>query len=138
MARVLGVDYGTKRTGLAVTDPLQIIASPLETIRTHLVLNFLKKYCQEEDVEAFVVGMPLNLDNTDTHASKHVRSFVKILKETFPAKTIHLQDERFTSKQALDAMIAGGTSKQYRREKSNIDKISATIILQSYLEQKSI
>lgn len=138
MGRVIGIDYGTKRVGLAVTDPLQIIASPLETIRTHLIFEFLQHYCQKEDTDAFVVGMPKNLDNSDTHATKHVEGFVKKLKKTFPAQSIHLEDERFTSKQALNAMIEGGTSKKFRREKSNIDKVSAAIILQSYLEKKRI
>ncbi len=138
MGRVIGVDYGTKRVGLAVTDPLQIIASPLETVRAHLVIEYLTQYCQEEDTEAFVVGMPRNLNNSDTNATNHVKGFVKRLKSKFPEKTVHLQDERFTSKEALNAMIEGGTTKKYRREKGNIDKISATIILQSYLEKKSI
>ncbi len=138
MGRIIGIDYGTKRVGLAVTDPLQIIASPLETIRTHLIFPFLEQYCQTENTEAFVVGMPKNLDNTDTHATKPVEVFVKKLIKTFPAQSVHLQDERFTSKMALNAMIEGGTSKKFRREKGNIDKISATIILQSYLEKKRI
>ncbi|WPP48062.1 Holliday junction resolvase RuvX [Catalinimonas niigatensis] len=138
MGRVIGIDYGTKRVGLAVTDPLQIIASPLETIRTHLIFEFLQNYCQTENTDAFVVGMPKNLDNSDTHATKHVEGFVKKLKKTFPAQSIHLEDERFTSKQALNALIEGGTSKKFRREKGNIDKVSATIILQSYLEKKRI
>lgn len=138
MGRVIGIDFGTKRVGLAVTDPLQIIASPLETVRAHLVLDFLTKYCLEEDTDAFVVGMPRKLDNTDTDATQHVKGFIKRLKKKFPEKAIHLQDERFTSKEALNAMIEGGTTKKYRREKGNIDKVSATIILQSYLEKKSI
>lgn len=138
MGRLIGIDYGTKRTGLAATDPLQIIASPLETVRTHLIIEYLKSYCEQEEVEAFVVGMPKNLDNSDTHATKHVEGFVKKLKKIFTAQRVYLQDERFTSKQALDAMIEGGTSKKYRREKGNIDKVSATIILQSYLEKKRI
>lgn len=136
MGRVIGIDYGTKRVGLATTDPLQIIASPLETVRTHLIFQYLQEYCDKEDTEAFVVGMPRNLDNSETHATKHVEGFVKKLKKTFPAYTIFLEDERFTSKQALDAMIEGGTSKKFRREKGNVDKVSATIILQSYLEKK--
>jgi len=136
MSRVIGIDFGTKRVGLATTDPLQIIASPLETVRTHLIFQFLQEYCQAEEVEAFVVGMPKNLDNSDTDATKPVQGFVKKLKKTFPAQSVHLQDERFTSKQALDAMIEGGTSRKYRREKGNVDKVSATIILQSYLEKK--
>lgn len=136
MGRVIGIDYGTKRVGLATTDPLQIIASPLETVRTHLIFQYLQEYCGKEDTEAFVVGMPRNLDNSETHATKHVEGFVKKLKKTFPAHAIFLEDERFTSKQALDAMIEGGTSKKFRREKGNVDKVSATIILQSYLEKK--
>jgi len=138
MARVIGIDYGTKRVGLAVTDPLQIIATPLETIRTHLILDYLTNYCREQDTEAFVVGLPRKLDNSETDATPHVKGFVKKLKKKFPKKTVHLQDERFTSKDALNAMIEGGTTKKFRREKGNIDKVSATIILQSYLEKKSI
>ena len=138
MGRIIGIDYGTKRVGLAVIDPLQIIASPLETVRTHLVLDHLYQYCLKEDTEAFVVGMPLNLDNSDTDATQHVKGFVKRLKKKFPEKSIHLQDERFTSKEALNAMITGGTTKKFRRDKGNIDKVSAAIILQSYLEKKSI
>jgi putative Holliday junction resolvase len=138
MARVIGIDYGTKRAGLAVTDPLQIIATPLETVRTHLLLDYLTNYCHEQDTEAFVVGLPRNLDNSETDATPHVKGFVKKLKKQFPEKTVHLQDERFTSKDALNAMIEGGTSKKFRREKGNIDKVSATIILQSYLEKKRI
>lgn len=138
MARVIGIDYGTKRVGLAVTDPLQIIATPLETVRTHRILDYLTNYCREQDTEAFVVGLPRNLDNSETNATPHVKGFVKKLKQKFPGKTVHLQDERFTSRDALNAMIEGGTSKKFRREKGNIDKVSATIILQSYLEKKRI
>ncbi len=129
----MGIDYGLKRTGLAVTDPLQIIASPLETVRTHLLISYLLSYCQTEPVDAFVVGLPKKLDNTDTHITQAVRTFVRLLKDKFPEQQVHLHDERFTSKMALEAMIAGGTTKKYRRTKGNIDKVSATIILQSYL-----
>ncbi|MFP4091412.1 MAG: Holliday junction resolvase RuvX [Cyclobacteriaceae bacterium] len=138
MGRIIGIDYGTKRVGLAVTDPLQIIASPMETVRAHEIISFLKNYCQQEDTEAFVVGMPRKLDNSETNATRHVEAFIKHLRKQFPDQEVHLQDERFTSKQALDAMIAGGTTKKFRREKGNVDKISATIILQSYLEKKQI
>ncbi len=137
MGRVIGIDYGTKRVGLAVTDPLQIIATPLETVRAYLILDYLVMYCDQQDTESFVVGMPRNLDNSDTDATNHVKGFVKRLRKKFPKKTIHLQDERFTSKEALSAMIQGGTSRKFRREKGNIDKVSATIILQSYLEKKN-
>ncbi len=134
MGRLVGVDYGLKRVGLAVTDPLRIIATPLETVAASQVITFLKEYCQKEEVDAFVVGLPKRLDNTDTHATKPTQSFVKQLQKQF-SQPIYWEDERFTSKMALDAMIAAGTTKKYRRQKGNIDKVSATIILQSYLEK---
>ena len=134
MGRLMGIDYGLKRVGLAVTDPLRIIASPLDTIRAHDIFQFLITYCQREVVDAFVVGWPTKLDRSDTHATQPVRTFVKHLRTKFPQQDVHLHDERFTSRMALDAMIAGGTTKKYRRQKENIDKVSATIILQSYLE----
>lgn len=136
MARIIGVDYGTKRTGLATTDPLQIIASPLDTVPSFQAVTYLTSYSQQENIEAFVVGMPKNLDNTDTDATKYVEAFVRTLKKAFPHLSVHLHDERFTSKLALRAMIDGGTSRKYRREKANMDKISATIILQSFLDSK--
>ncbi len=136
MGRIIAIDYGTKRVGLATTDPLQIIASALDTIHAKDVLQFLKDYAQKEEVESFVLGMPTKLDGTDTNATPHVRQFHKQLKKHFPEKPVYLYDERFTSKMALDAMIAGGSKKKDRREKGNIDKISATIILQSYLESR--
>ena len=136
MGRLLAVDYGLKRVGLAVTDPLRIIASPLDTIATHQVLSFLTRYCQQEMVDAFVVGLPKKLDDSDTDATQPVRNFVLQLGKKFQ-QPVYLHDERFTSRMALDAMIAGGTSKKYRRQKGNIDKVSATIILQSYLEATS-
>lgn len=133
MGRLLAVDYGTKRVGLAVTDPLQMIASPLDTVHSKDVIDYLKAYDHKESIEAFIVGMPKNLNNKETNATKHVRQFLALLKKHFPQKVIHLIDERFTSKIALQAMIAGGTKKKDRAKKENIDKISATIILQSYL-----
>lgn len=136
MGRIIAIDYGTKRVGLATTDPLQIIASALDTIHAKDVLQFLKDYAKQEDVESFVLGMPTKLDGTDTNATPHVRQFHKQLKKHFPEKPVYLHDERFTSKMALDAMIAGGSKKKDRRDKGNIDKISATIILQSYLESR--
>ena len=137
MGRLLAIDYGSKRIGLAVTDPLRIIASPLDTVATHQIIHYLTVYCQQEPVDAFIVGLPKNLDNSDTHATQPVRAFVRQLERKFPEQPVYLHDERFTSKMALDAMIAGGTSKKYRRQKGNIDKVSATIILQSYLEANS-
>lgn len=136
MGRILAIDYGSKRVGLAVTDPLQIISSPLETVHSKDVIQFLKQYDKDEGVEAFVLGMPKKLDNTDTNATPLVRQFQKLLKKNFPEKAVYLHDERFTSKMALDAMIAGGSKKKDRREKGNIDKVSAAIILQSFLESK--
>ncbi len=136
MGRIVGIDYGTKRVGLAVTDPLQIIASALDTIHSKDVIAYLKKYDSDEDIEAFVLGMPRKLDGTPTNATPLVQQFHRLLKKNFPEKPVYLHDERYTSKMALDAMIAGGVKKKDRREKGNIDKVSATIILQSYLECK--
>ena len=136
MGRLLAIDYGSKRVGLAVTDPLQIIASPLDTVHSKDVIAFLKNYDAQEGIESFVLGMPKKLDNTDTNATPLVRQFEKLLKKNFPEKAVYLHDERFTSKMALDAMISGGSKKKDRRQKGNIDKVSAAIILQSYLESK--
>ncbi|MEM8968695.1 MAG: Holliday junction resolvase RuvX [Bacteroidota bacterium] len=132
MGRLVGIDYGLKRVGIAVTDPLRIIATPLETVPASQIISFLKKYCDTEPVDAFVVGLPKKLDNTDTHATQPTRNFVKKLQKQF-TQPIYWEDERFTSKMALDAMIAAGTTKKQRRQKESIDKVSATIILQSYL-----
>ena len=138
MPRLLAIDYGSKRTGLAVTDPLQIIATALETVRTHELLDYLKKYTAREEVEAIVVGMPTKLDSTDTHNTQPVRTFIKKLENTFPDIPVHAHDERFTSSIALKAMITGGSKKSERREKGNLDKVSATIILQSYMESQRL
>jgi putative Holliday junction resolvase len=134
MPRILAIDYGAKRTGLAVTDPSKIIASALETVPTDKLLEYLKKYTQNEAVEAFVVGMPKNLDGTTTDGTAYVERFVIELKNIFPEIAIHLHDERFTSKMAMQTMIAGGMKKKNRQIKGNIDKISAVIILQSFME----
>ena len=136
MGRLLAIDYGAKRVGLAVTDPLKMIATALDTVHAQDTIQYLLDYTQKEEVEAFVLGMPKNLNNTDTHATGLAREFAKILAKKIPDIPIHLHDERFTSKIALDAMIAGGTSKKYRQNKANIDKVSAVIILQSYLESQ--
>lgn len=137
MGRIIGIDLGLKRTGLAVTDPNQMIATPLTVINTDKLLDYLKEYTEKEGVEGFVLGDPLKPDGTPTHTTKAVRSMDKKLRKIFPDKKVVLIDERFTTSLAMDAMISGGTSKKYRRQKGNLDKISATIILQSYLEQKS-
>ena len=134
MSRILALDYGLKRTGIAVTDPLQIIASPLETISTDILLDFLKRYFIQEDVQEVVIGMPVNLQGNDTHSTEDVRQFLLKFKIVFPEKKITTVDERFTSKLALDAMIKGGMKKKQRSNKETIDKLSATIILQDYLK----
>lgn len=136
MGRLVGIDYGLKRVGIAVTDPLQMIASPLDTYSSVDVMNFLKEYHATEDVEAFVIGMPKNTNNEATHATPLVITFIALLKENFPNTPIHEVDERFTSKMALNTMIIGGSKKKDRQNKGNIDKISAAIILQSYLESQ--
>jgi putative Holliday junction resolvase len=137
MGRVLAIDYGLKRTGLAVTDPLQIIATPLDTVPTANLLTFLKQYCQREPVDAFVIGMPKNLKNQDSEIAPMVRKFVVTLETAFSDKPVHQVDERFTSSIAQRAMIEGGMKKKDRQVKGNVDKISATLILQSFLERRT-
>lgn len=134
MARILAIDYGAKRTGLAVTDPLGIIATALDTVPSHTLMDFLKKYFEKEDVSEVVIGMPKQLNGSPTNATPLVEAAVNRFKKLFPDKKLFLHDERFTSKMALDAMIAGGSKKKDRQKKENIDKVSATIILQSYLQ----
>ncbi len=136
MGRILAIDYGTKRTGLAVTDPLRIIATALDTVETTALIEFLKKYFIGERVDEVVVGMPKQLNNQDSETAPAVRRFVEIFKNTFPEKPIALVDERFTSSMAQRVMIDGGMKKKDRQVKGNVDKISATIILQSYMESK--
>ena len=137
MPRILAIDYGAKRVGLAVTDPLKIIASPLDTVHSKDLVTYIQKYLKSEEVEAFVVGMPKKLDNTDTNATQMAKGCVTILRKNFPDISIHLQDERFTSSMAMSAMIAGGVKKKDRQNKETVDKVSATIILQSFLERSS-
>ena len=134
MGRVLAIDYGTKRTGFALTYVLRIIATPLDTVATPELINFLKSYLQKETVDEFVVGMPKTLKNEDSAIAPLVRKFIEELRKTFPDKPVHLADERFTSSIAMRAMIDGGMKKKDRQEKGAVDKISATIILQSFLD----
>jgi putative holliday junction resolvase len=134
MGRILAIDYGLKRTGIAVTDSLRIIATPLETVPTDQLLLFLQKYLQREIVDEFVVGMPKTLKNEDSQIAPFVRAFVEQLKKTFPEKPIHLADERFTSSMAQRALIDGGMKKKDRQVKGNVDKVSAAIILQGFME----
>ena len=134
MARILCIDYGGKRTGLAVTDPLQIIATSLATIETKELIPYLKKYFQQEAVELILIGEPLNLDDTATHATPLVKAAITRLKKEFPAIPIQTVDERFTSKMASRAMVEMGMKKKDRQKKGNIDQVAATIMLQEYLQ----
>jgi len=132
----MAIDYGKKRTGLAVTDPLQIIATGLTTVETPQLMNFLKDYFNKEQVEKILVGEPTNWDDSDTHATPLVREFVIRLKKNFPTIPIVMVDERYTSKMASQAMIDMGLKKHQRRNKALVDEIAATIILQEYLQHK--
>jgi putative Holliday junction resolvase len=137
MARILCIDYGLKRTGVAVTDPLKIIASGLTALDTKDVLPFLKNYFQQEQVELILLGEPKNLDDTDTHATSLVNGFQKKLQKEFPTIPVKKVDERYTSKMAVRAMLEMGMKKKDRRNKKNVDEIAATIMLQEYLAQRT-
>lgn len=136
MARILAIDYGEKRTGIAVTDELQIIASGLITVKTDELIKFLIDYTNKEQVELFIVGLPKQMNNSDSESEKHILSFLKQLKKSLPKISIKRIDERFTSKIAFQTMIDSGLKKKQRRNKGLVDEISATIILQSYLYSK--
>ena len=138
MGRILAIDYGKKRVGLAVTDPMKMIANGLDTIHPNELMKYLEGYCSSENVETIVVGYPKQMNNTDSEAVEYIRPFLKKLRKQFPDIPVELEDERFTSKMALDTMIQGGMKKKQRQDKSNVDRISATIILQSFLERKKI
>jgi putative Holliday junction resolvase len=133
MARILSIDYGKKRTGLAVTDPLQIIATGLTTVETPQLFKYLKEYFAKEAVELIIMGEPKNMDDSDTHATPLVKQAVARLKKEFPAIPIKMVDERFTSKMASQAMIDMGMKKKQRQNKALVDEIAATIMLQEYL-----
>ena len=134
MARILAIDYGGKRTGLAVTDPLQIIATGLETIESKELIPYLKKYFAAETVELIIIGLPKNWDESDTHATPLVEAAIKKIQKEFPKMPLKTVDERYTSKLAKDAMLQMGMKKKDRRIKGNVDIIAATIILQEYLQ----
>ena len=136
MARILAIDYGEKRTGIAVTDELQIIASGLTTVNTKKIFSFLTEYLRNEKVELFVVREPKQLDNTASESEKFIQPFLIKLAQTFPKIPIKRVDERFTSKIAFQSMIDSGLGKKQRKNKELIDEISATLILQSYLYHK--
>ena len=137
MGKVLGIDYGTKRIGIAISDETQIIASGLTTVATHDIDKFILELLKKETITCFVVGDPKNLDGTSTDSSIHVNSFVNRLKHRFPNISIYKIDERFTSKIAKKSILACGVKKKRRQDKSLIDKVSATIILQNYLDYKN-
>jgi putative holliday junction resolvase len=136
MARILSIDYGRKRVGLAVTDPQQIIANRLNTIPTHTIWDFLHEYFLKEEVEMVVVGYPKQMNNEASEAVRYINPFLKKFQIQYPDMKLEIHDERFTSMMAFQAMIDGGLKKQKRQDKSLIDSISATIILQSFLEHK--
>ena len=135
MARIIAIDYGLKRTGLAVTDPLQIIATGLSTIESPKLINFLKDYFKKEEVEMMIIGEPKNWDDSDTHATPLVKKIVERLKKEFPQIPITLVDERYTSRMASRAMIEMGMKKKQRQNKALVDEIAATIMLQEYLQR---
>ena len=137
MGRILSIDYGRKRVGIAVTDPLKIIASGLKTVHTKDIFEFLSMYLNNEDVECIVVGYPLQMNGKPSESIEYINPFIKKLKKMFPNMPVELVDERFTSKIAFQTMIDGGLKKKKRQNKALVDTISATIILQSYLEQNN-
>lgn len=132
----MALDIGSKRTGVAVTDPLKLIANGIETVATYQLIDFLKDYFRKEEVELIVVGYPKQMNNTNSEAVLFVNNFIVKFKKNFPDKKYVFIDERFTSKIAFQAMIDGGLKKKQRQNKAMIDKVSATILLQSYLEMK--
>ena len=138
MSRILAIDYGRKRTGIAVSDPLQIIASGLTTVPTHQLMDFLLNYIKQEQVECIIIGPPKQLNNEDSENMKNIVPFINRLKKILPDMPVQLVDERFTSVLAHQTMLAGGLKKKDRQNKALVDEISATIILQSYLESRRI
>jgi putative holliday junction resolvase len=137
MGRILAFDYGKKRIGLAVTDPMQIISSPLTTVGPSEIERFLQDYLKKEIVDEFVIGYPVQMNNKPSDSVKYIDPFIKRLGKSFPGKPLHLVDERFTSKIALQSIIDGGVKKKKRRDKKLADKISASLILQAFLEKKA-
>jgi len=136
MDRLIGIDYGRKRVGVAASDPLGIFASPLDTIHSAKIIEYLKKYAENETIIRFVVGYPVNMNGRPSEAQKDVDAFLPCLKKAFPGVPVELEDERFTSVLAHRAMIDGGMKYSDRKDKASVDKISAAIILQSYIDKK--
>ena len=137
MERLIGIDYGRKRTGLAASDPLGIFASALETVPSAKIIDYLQKYSEKETITRFVVGYPMNLDGRPSEAAADIDAFLPVLKKAFPGIPVELEDERFTSVLAHRAMIDGGMKYKDRRNKASVDRISAAIILQGYMDRKS-
>jgi len=136
MGRLMGIDFGTKRIGVAVSDPLNIFASPLTTVRNHEFGEFLTEYLKTETIDGFIVGYPRTMNNQASEVVNHINPFIRKLNKAFPEIPVHLVDERFTSEMAFNAMIEGGVKKKQRSNKAIVDKISAAIILQSFLDRK--
>ncbi len=136
MPQILAMDFGAKRTGIAVTDDMQIIASGLKTVATNELLDFLEKYLEDQEVELFLVGEPRQMDNSPSESEELIRPFLRELSLRFPEIPVERVDERFTSKMAVQSMIESGMGKKKRRQKGLVDEISATLILQSYLYRK--
>ncbi len=137
MARILGIDYGRKRTGVAVTDPLQIVAGAIGTLPTHTLLQFIKDYVAREEVELIVVGQPTQLNGQPSESMRYITPFVNSLRKQLPQVPVVMYDERFTSTIAHQAMIDGGMKKSDRRDKGRVDSIAATIILNDYLTSRN-
>jgi len=137
MGRIIGIDYGRKRIGIAVTDPLQMFASPLTTIAPAEFDSFMKDYLKNERVESFIIGYPRQMNNLPSESVKYIDPFIRKLKKSYPEIPVHCADERFTSRMAFRSMIEGGVKKEERKDKSMVDRISASIILQSYLDTRS-
>lgn len=137
MARIMAIDYGSKNVGIAVTDPLQIIATGLTTVHSKDVIDFLKKYMEKEEVVCIVVGEPRQMNNEPSESARFIEPFVMHLKRTFSGIKVERMDERFTSKMAFQTMIDSGLKKKARQDKKLVDEISATIILQSYLNKNN-
>ena len=138
MSRILAIDFGQKKSGIAVTDELQIIASPLTTVPTKHLIDFLKEYLEKEDVEMVVIGEPKTMDNKPSDSTKYIEPFIGRLKKAMPDIKIDRMDERFTSRMAFQTMIDGGLGMKARRNKELVDSISASLILQSYMDYKKI
>ncbi|REJ82482.1 MAG: Holliday junction resolvase RuvX [Bacteroidetes bacterium] len=137
MPRIMAIDYGLKRVGLAVTDPNRIIASALDTVPSHEAISFISNYCEKESVECFVVGEPKQMDYTPSEITPHIEAFIKQLKKKFPDIRVERVDERFSSKIAAQAILMSGVKKMQRRNKSLVDQTSAVILLQSWMEANS-